>query len=213
MENETTHRYSIVLPTLWKSKRIHVLLSDLLNSEYVHEIILIDNSNSFFVYYETIPNKVVLIQPDNNIYVNPAWNLGIEKSKNNCIALVNDDVNFDISIFKTIDYKILSEFGIIGQDMNNYKYLGNEHPTIRKYSGEVRDWGWGCLIFLNKNSWVNIPDNIKIWYGDDFIFKHNPIIKSKICNFSIYTEMSTTSDDVVWDNIKKNDYSNFIKLS
>ena len=37
--------YSIVIPTLWKSPRIHKLLFDLIECNSVDEIILIDNNN------------------------------------------------------------------------------------------------------------------------------------------------------------------------
>ena len=42
---------------------------------------------------------------------------------------------------------------------------------IEKWTGSVRDWGWGCLIMFDKKDWIDIPDDIKIWYGDDYIFK------------------------------------------
>ena len=59
-------------------------------------------------------------------------------------------------------------------------------------------------------NWENIPDNIKIWYGDDYIFKCNSSTKSTLKNFNIETEMSTTSDEKEWDERKKEDYNNFI---
>ena len=37
-------KYTIVIPTLWKSNRIHTLLKSLIECDYVDEIILIDNS-------------------------------------------------------------------------------------------------------------------------------------------------------------------------
>ena len=44
-------KFSIIIPTLWKSERIHQLLLDLIKCEFVDEIILIDNANKFFDYY------------------------------------------------------------------------------------------------------------------------------------------------------------------
>jgi len=40
--------FSVVIPTLWKSPRIHKLLLDLIKCNNVGEIILIDNSSEFF---------------------------------------------------------------------------------------------------------------------------------------------------------------------
>ena len=54
-------KYTIVIPTLWKSNRINKLLFDLIKCEYVDEIILIDNGGKFFEYFEAL-DKVKLVQ-------------------------------------------------------------------------------------------------------------------------------------------------------
>ncbi len=203
-------KYTIIIPTLWKSDRIHQLLRDLISSEFVDEIILIDNAGKYFEYYEAL-DKVKLIQVEENIYVNPAWNLGINIAKNDCIALVNDDINFNTNIFGIITKDILSEFGIIGQSEFNYKGKNSDEPILEKWNGKIRDWGWGCLIMFNKNNWINIPDDIKIWYGDDYIFNCNHTPKATLKNFNIETEMSTTSDEPIWNERKQEDKINYIK--
>jgi hypothetical protein len=201
-------KYSIIIPTLWKSKRTDKLLKDLEDCIYVDEIIIIDNA-SIYETDRTI-GKIRMVSKGENIYVNPAWNLGIKIAKNDLVALVNDDINFDTTIFGVITKDILSEFGIIGQSEFNYKVNNSDEPILEKWTGKVRDWGWGCLIMFDKQNWIDIPDDIKIWYGDDFIFKCNPSTKSTLKNFNIETEMSTTSDETEWDVIKKEDYNNFI---
>ena len=204
------NKYSVVIPTLWKSNRIGKLLFDLIKCEFVDEIILIDNGGKFFEYFEAL-NKVKLVQTGENIYVNPAWNLGVKLAKNNSIALVNDDINFNPNIFGVITNDILLEYGIIGQSEYNYKGNNTDEPILEKWNGKIRDWGWGCLIMFDKQNWMDIPDDIKIWYGDDYIFKCNTSTKSTMKNFNIETEMSTTSDEPIWDERKKEDYNNFIK--
>ena len=201
-------KYSVIIPTLWKSKRTDKLLKDLEDCIYVDEIIIIDNA-SIYETDRTI-GKIRMVSKGENIYVNPAWNLGIQIAKNDLVALVNDDINFDTTIFGVITKDILSEFGIIGQSEFNYKVNNSDEPILEKWTGNVRDWGWGCLIMFDKTNWIDIPDDIKIWYGDDYIFKCNPSTKSTLKNFNIETEMSTTSDEKEWDIIKKEDYNNFI---
>lgn len=207
------NKYSIVIPTLWKSNRIGKLLFDLIKCEFVDEIILIDNAGKFFEYYEGL-DKVKLVQVEENIYVNPAWNLGVKLAKNNCIALLNDDINFDTNIFELITEDILSEFGIIGMGKGNYEGEIDENRGfwIDIWETGIHDRGWGCFIMLNKKNWINIPENIKIWYGDDFIKDINPVPKGILKNFKIETEMSTTSDEKEWDEIKREDQANFLKL-
>jgi hypothetical protein len=204
-------KYSIVIPTLWKSNRIHKLLRDLIDCEFVDEIILIDNAGKYFEYYEAL-DKVKLIQVEENIYVNPAWNKGIELARNNQIAILNDDINFNPNIFEVITNDILNQFGIIGMGEGNYKSLNiDSDPILEVWQPGVNDWGWGCFIILNKKDWIDIPENIKIWYGDNFIKDVNPSPKSVLRNFKVETEMSTTSDEAEWDDIKKQDQINFIK--
>jgi len=205
------NKFSVIIPTLWKSNRIHQLLRDLIDSQFVNEIILIDNAGKFFEYYEAL-DKVKLVQVEENIYVNPSWNLGIKIAKNDLIALVSDDINFNTNVFGVIDENILDTFGIVGMGEGNYKEQIDETigPYLDVWKPGVNDWGWGCMILLNKKNWIDIPDNIKIWYGDNIIKDVNPSPKACLRNFKVETEMSTTSDEKEWDDIKKQDYENFI---
>ncbi len=146
-------KYSVIIPTLWKSNRIHKLLWDLIKCEFVDEIILIDNASKYFEYYEAL-DKVKLVQTSENIYVNPAWNLGIKIAKNNNIALLNDDINFDPNIFGLINSETLSNYGIIGMGEGNYKGPIDEErgPYIDKWNPGINDWGWGCFVMFHKKT-------------------------------------------------------------
>jgi len=203
-------KYSVIIPTLWKSKRTDKLLKDLEDCIYIDEIIIIDNA-SIYETDRTI-GKIRMVSKGENIYVNPAWNLGIKIAKNDLVALINDDINFDTNVFGVIDEKILDTFGIVGMGEDNYKEQMDETkgPYLDVWKPGVNDWGWGCFIMLNKNNWIDIPDNIKIWYGDNIIKDTNPSPKAVLRNFRVDTEMSTTSDEKEWDEIKKEDYNNFI---
>lgn len=203
-------KFSIVIPTLFKSNRTEKLLTDLIECEYVDEIILIDNRLPLSV--DEITGKIRIISKGENIYVNPAWNWGIELAKNECIALLNDDINFDPNIFGLITNDVLNQYGIIGMGEGNYRNKIDEErgPYLDVWQPGVNDWGWGCFIMLNKKDWIDIPDNIKIWYGDNFIKDINPSPKAVLRNFKVDTEMSTTSDEPIWDERKKEDYNNFI---
>jgi hypothetical protein len=202
-------KFSIVIPTLWKSNRTKKLLSDLQECEYVDEIIVIDNTLTSIS--DTQIGKMRMVSFGENIFVNPAWNWGIHNAKNELVSLINDDINFNPSIFGLITNDILNQFGIIGMGEGNYKSLNIDgKPTLEFWQPEVNDWGWGCFIMLNRKYWMDIPDNIKIWYGDNIIKDVNPSPKSILRNFRVDTEMSTTSDDSIWNDRKSEDYSNFI---
>jgi hypothetical protein len=197
---------------MWRSEWIWISLNRIEKCREVGEIILIDNSSEFFNYYESL-DKVKLIQPPENLYVNPSWNLGVKLAKNDCIALLNDDINFSSTIFETINEDILKQAGIIGMGQGNYelKDIQNE-PYLQPWKPGINDGGWGCFIMLHKTYWVDIPDEIKIWYGDNFIKDVNPASKSTLRNFSVESEMSTTSDEKVWDEVKNQDLKYWLKV-
>lgn len=203
-------KYSVIIPTLWKSDRTKQLLSDLNDCEYVDEIIVIDNS--YDGHQDTKVEKIRFVSFGGNIYVNPAWNKGIELAKNECIALCNDDINFDPNIFGAITENTLMYSGIVGMGEGNYKDRIDEEkgPYIDMWKPGINDWGWGCLILLKKSHWQPIPNEIKIWYGDNIIKDINPVTKGCLRNFRVETEMSTTSDEKEWDEVKKKDYEYFI---
>jgi hypothetical protein len=212
-------KYSIIIPTLWKSERIFQLLVELNKTDKVGEILLIDNAGLYAEfeldeYYKhfKIQNKIKLIQPGENIYVNPAWNLGVKEAKYENIAILGDDINFDMKLFDIMDEETL-EKGIIGMDSNNYHFTEfKDAPWLSlMYAGRPRPWGWGCIILFKKKNWLPIPESIKVWYGDDWIMHQNPTPKLVLHNFTIHTEMSTTADLKEFDEIKRQDKLNYIR--
>lgn len=203
-------KFTVIIPTLWKSKRIHELLQNLILEEKVGEIILIDNSNQFFNFYETAFDKVVLVQPHSNMYVNPAWNLGVNMATYDNIAILNDDVSFDMKLFDLIPLGILVDLGVIGMGQENYAAsIADTSPYLQQWHPGIDDWGWGCILFFHKSNWKPIPKNLLIWCGDNFIKDAFKCQKYVLRGFKIETEMSTTSDLNEFDDIKKQDVKNY----
>jgi len=195
------NKFSIVIPTLWRSKRIHPLLKSLQDSDSVGEIIIIDNGRKYDEYYKDM-NKVRVLRPHFNIYVNPAWNYGVEYAKNNSIALVNDDISFDTRIFNEFIDDELKSKGFIGMSFENYKEGVEYNPTLEPWKGEIVLHGWGCIIMFHKEHWKPIPNQLKIWYGDNYMREINPAPSHILKGLPIQTEMSTTSNDSKWNDIK-----------
>jgi glycosyltransferase involved in cell wall biosynthesis len=196
------NKFTVVIPTLWRSERIHPLLKSLQDSEGVGEIIIVDNGRKYDSYYKDM-KKVRVLRPHLNIYVNPAWNYGVEYSKNNSIALVNDDISFDTKIFERFTEDELKSKGFIGMSSENYGEGVEYNPTLEPWKGEVVLNGWGCLIMFHKEHWKPIPEQLKIWYGDNYIREINPAPSHILKGLPIQTEMSTTSNDVQWNPIKE----------
>ena len=218
-ENSEKHKFSVIIPTLWNTNFIYKLLDDLEESEYVGEIILIDNNNEYEKHINKDYKKINLIKPKTNLYVNPSWNLGVSLAKYDNIAISNDDINFDpynLSYVSTI----LNDVGIIGQHTENY-YMTDKHDDTNLYLEKMPDRlsAWGCLIFIKKEKWTNIPESLKIACGDDFLLQKNIDDSYMIRNFRITGQISATSLIPEYYNIANeevvfyNDYVKNIKIS
>src|SRR5574344_1088570 len=84
--------FSIVIPTMQKNvKVLNMLLDELISDKYVGEIIIIDNS-LLGINYKS--DKIKVITPKKNLYVNPAWNQGVENTKYEFVGILNDDLIF-----------------------------------------------------------------------------------------------------------------------
>jgi glycosyltransferase involved in cell wall biosynthesis len=194
-------KFSVVIPTLFRSPRLKDLLTKLNECESVDEVLLIDNARKYDEQMEKIP-KVRVLTPHFNIYVNPAWNYGVEYAKNNLIALVNDDITFDTRIFERFDETELKSKGFIGMSSENYEEGVEYNPTLEPWKGQIVLNGWGCIIMFHKEHWKPIPEQLKIWYGDNYMREINPAPSHILKGIPIQTEMSTTSKDSQWNPIK-----------
>lgn len=203
--------FSLVIPTLWRSKRIFTLIDKALNHPLITDLILIDNNQQYYNYFDSVPEKLNLIIPKENLYVNPSWNLGVNKAQSNYIGLCNDDIDFDFVLFELLTSQpdLLSD-KIVGMHSQNY-HINSIDEIKLVPTGGIRNWGWGCLILFDKKNWINIPEDIKVWYGDDFIFNNNPVHCYNLEGFPILTEMSTTSDSNEFNNVKQQDLINYNK--
>lgn len=173
--------YSVIVPTLWKSDiiKFYETLLDFCGDKRIVEIILIDNDITF---EHDIKSKIISLPklkyyPQNeNIYVNPSWNLGAKKSRGIYLIYINDDFHITshhnitslISSHHNHKNKITSIYGI-----STSCYI--EEPSSSEIiitDNEGRGTGWGCFFIIPKDKWSNIPHELKIWFGDDYITKH-----------------------------------------
>lgn len=154
---------------MWYSDKIHENLRRLNECDEVGEVILIDNNTSLKPTDLISYVKVKYITPIKNIYVNPAWNLGVSWSSYNNICISNDDVIFDTDIFQFIQPHLNK--GIYGMSTGNYYGVGKDQPyEINKIEG--RPWGWGCLFFIQKQNYSPIDERLRIACGDDWLIHH-----------------------------------------
>jgi GT2 family glycosyltransferase len=201
------NKFSVIIPTIWKSEYTTPLLEELSNSDFVDEIILIDNTD--YVLYPKQGwdfDKVQLVKENKNTYVNPAWNKGVSMAKNNYVTICNDDIIFNPNEYFHYMQQMLNilDIGFIGSHSENYTDTIFEECKIEPYSNQNNFGGWGCIFSFNKNIWKDIPNELKIWYGDNFIHATNPNI-FQLRGLRIQTKMSTSSDDMSVRDIRDRD--------
>jgi len=210
---------SIIIPTMQKNNVIlNLLLDELVCCDCIDEIVLIDNSCNGYNYNS---EKIKLIIPENNLYVNSSWNLGVKVSKNEYIGILNDDIIFPKNFFEQV-FEFLKNnqnIGIIGLDtivktpeskFNSYP----ENSNVYFSQTDIRENCFGSAMFMKKENYFNIPENLRIWFGDDYLFEKN-IEKGfrnyKIINADIKHIHSNTCKSEEFSEIIKKDIENYYK--
>ena len=163
LQSDVIKYFSIIIPTMWKSDKIFRMLPIYQKSEYVKEIIIIDNNPIEKKIKLHNRKKIRYYAQKKNIYVNPSWNLGYTLSEHNLI-LANDDViinDFDnvIKLISSTDYDIIG-LGIFGNK--------RERPIRIETINNFPFMGYGYFMYVKEYS--HIPKQLKIWYGDKILF-------------------------------------------
>lgn len=204
---------SIVIPTLQKRLDIlEKLVNSLNNDPAVGEIIVINNAVKPLEFsYE----KMRVITPEANIYVNPAWNLGVKEGVNEYVGLLNDDIIIADDFCSRMLDVIPDDFGIIGYTKESIIPVeeGEQNPEeaeIKLVKTDFIDFGFGICMFFKKENYPVIPKDMKIMYGDCWIFNEykkkglkNYIIKGqKIFHLGSLTSSSKALNPVITEDKK-----------
>lgn len=212
---------SVIIPTLQKNlELLKALVNNLNKDSAVGEIIIVDNSLQGFDYgFE----KVRTIIPEENLYVNPSWNLGVTEAKYDYIALFNDDVlvsdNFCAQMFPYMseDKGILGSFGdrvVCIKDETIFQPF--EERTMKVSPTDCMINGFGIIMAGHKSAFPHIPEVMKVYGGDNFLFKMNSNANKQ--NYLVYgLEMrhfgNLSSSNPILNEMKERDeqyyYDNF----
>jgi hypothetical protein len=203
--------FSVIIPTIWSPsiESIDKLISKLSISDMIFEIVLINNNPTKFSERYNKNQKVREYKFD-NIYVNQSWNFGVEKSNSKYICLMNDDIDFNTNVFEFIHKSLISDVKLIGVSKSSYNIEEDRNYFLEKV--EIRNRGWGCLIFLKKEDYKQIPDDLKIHFGDDYLIKQLKGFVWRIEGLKIISEISTSvNSNPEFVNIIQQDNFNSIK--
>ena len=200
---------SIIIPTMWKAPHMFKMLPTLNDHPLVGEIIFIDNDKEKAdKEFLGKLNKLVYLPQEQNIFVNPAWNLGVKHSKYDRLCIINDDCLANIRFLESIYTKLTPETGLFGFSSDSYSELAAESSqfSIETFDTmllqdlgtdvwfnkinplEFRDFSgmphpaYGSFMFMHKESYYEIPE-FKIFYGDLFLYLMN--LKNKKQNYTI----------------------------
>jgi hypothetical protein len=183
---------SYIIPTLFKSENIYTTINRFCEIEDNNaELIIINNSD---IDYKSDDPRVKSLKMPKNIYVNPAWNLGVHCSTNDKVCLVNDDILFDIKKFHY--FALDSKASAIGVNNNDHCSIDSTFYQLREiHDKNARPPGLGQLILIEKKNWIQLPDDMKIYYGDDIIYYYHTLILD--IPFYYIKGMSITGDQSI----------------
>lgn len=191
MNDEVRGRFSVVIPTLQKSNRLDEIISICATHSLVLEVIVINNAPRSLTWESS---KVRILQQEQNIFVNPAWNLGAHKARGEYLAIVNDDVLFDPNAL-TYAAKILQRgwYGIVGPDRSTFTRPMPLSPSHRLARGSGTIFGFGTFMCMRRADYVPIPEELKIWGGDDWLILNQRRPPAALLGIPFTTEMGTSS--------------------
>lgn len=181
-----------VVPTMWFYAPFVGFLRDLVDCPYVSEIIIINNNRNSTPPESWLLNpKIRMYAPEHNIGVNPAWNVGVIHASNDVVCVANDDIIFDFKLFQKVIPFATPDHGLIGlsagEETHQQVPFTNGNIDIVPWPSPTSQtnsrFGFGCLFFINKHSWVPIPNELMIYYGDDWTIE-TQIIHRRM-NFTI----------------------------
>jgi FkbM family methyltransferase len=195
--------YSVVIPTMWRvNDQFLKFLNQLCGCEQVGEILLFDNDHQSAPSTGLDHPKIKIFNIGKNIYVNPAWNLGVAESQFDRVCIVNDDVSFDLRLFEVLQDRVMDpNAGVFGlfpgvPDFDQIPVTDGS-IDILPWTGQ-HTYGFGCLMFINKQYWTPIPDGLDIYFGDNFIFDLN-LFQNKtnylIANMNFESGFAQTTSD------------------
>lgn len=171
----------VIIPTMWFVDGFEKSLEIYAKHPKIAKIILIDNNKSKRPSYQVLADpKVEIVSYGRNIFVNPAWNEGYYRSKSKIIAIINDDVTVDHSVFDMVldfDLKVGDLIGVnLRGYQDNYKiddFIDTDEEIVRlnydpKKPIGSQAWAFGICMFMLRESYNVIPSLYQLWYGDDF---------------------------------------------
>ena len=193
--------FSVIIPTLQRAKELHELVEQCAAHPRVLEVLVINNAPEPLAWESP---KVRVLQQAENIYVNPAWNLGAREARGKYLAILNDDISFAPALFDRVAWALrLPGVGIVGASFRCFTEASGHRLRLRP--ARHRPDAFGTAMFMRAERYIPIPDALLIYYGDDWLFQAQTRLNMKITDFTVRTPGSVTSKDRSFDGVKGQD--------
>lgn len=192
------HMISVVIPTMWKFAPFLNFLEDVIAHPLVGEVIIIDNNRIERPDHPVLRNpNVVVLDFGRNIFVNPAWNIGVLGAAYDKVVVANDDIIYDTRVFNRIYDYITPHNGVIGFGTVPPTEIGGSLGMIDvvPYAPGVSTYAFGSFFAVHKQTYDPIPVQLEAYFGDNWVFDTN-LWKGKtnyvIQNLFYYNEIGAT---------------------
>jgi hypothetical protein len=182
---------SIVVPAAWGHEPFCDFLSNVVELPVIGEVILINNNVEKTPDHSVLSHpKVNVLNQEQNIYVNPAWNLGVSLAKYENICILSDDVIVDLKAFIVANKFMCSDVSenmgvlMIGIKPDVYKLHNEQFESLTTQNliidGNIKIVSWrdnpdtfgsGSLFFIHKRKWIDIPNEFKVYWGDTWQYE------------------------------------------
>lgn len=158
---------SVVVPTMWKFEPFADFFCDVLSHPLVSDGVVINNLPTDTPAHSLFSHpKLTHLQFGCNTFVNPAWNTGMAWAKSKIVCLANDDLIFDLRLFDRIQAWYQPHHGAVG--------LSSSDPVTGDICFEPHTnqacFGFGQLMFVHQQNWIDIPRELCVYFGDNWIF-------------------------------------------
>jgi hypothetical protein len=176
---------TVIIPTIWAYEPHTKYLEQIIGHDCIGEVLIIDNRKENRPDAAVLKHpKVRILEQEKNIYVNPAWNLGVQEAKYDNLCFLSDDVIADSRVYFEAD-KFLTEktepnhgvlVTLIGWELHNQPKVSDgiiqisSYHSLRNDDKPVGMHGAFALFFCHKKQYIEIPEAFKILSGDAYLW-------------------------------------------
>lgn len=124
-------------------------------------------------YLEKLTHATIIHNP-RNLPLNGIWNEFVAKSNKPYIAILNNDIRIPRNFFSDM-VAIFSQNKNVGAVLHPTNKKEYSVATVNELVYQILPWGryrQGWDICMRREAWTPIPDTLKIYCGDDFIFEN-----------------------------------------